>query len=63
MMNDPQLVDALKSALPVYEIPDDDLVGEVLIPALAAADNVDIAVGFFTSQCLAQTDSSDRRLP
>ena len=54
MMNDLQLVDALEGALPVYEIPDDDLVGEVLIPALAAADSVDIAVGFFSSQCLAQ---------
>ena len=54
MMNDLQLVDALETALPVYEVPDDDLVGEVLIPALAAADSVDIAVGFFTSQCLAQ---------
>ena len=54
MMNDLQLVEALEAARPVYEIPDDDLVGEVLIPALAAADTVDIAVGFFTSQCLAQ---------
>lgn len=54
MMNDLQLVDALESVQPVYEIPDDDLVGEVLIPALAAADAVDIAVGFFSSQCLAQ---------
>lgn len=53
-MNDLQLIDALDGVLPVYEIPDDDLVGEILIPALAAADSVDIAVGFFTSQCLAQ---------
>ena len=54
MLNDLQLIDALETARPIYEIPDDDLVGEVLIPALAAADSVDIAVGFFTSQCLAQ---------
>jgi len=48
------LREALDSVESVYEIPDDDLVGEVLIPALVAADAVDIAVGFFTSQCLAQ---------
>jgi superfamily II DNA or RNA helicase/HKD family nuclease len=65
--NDVRLFDALEVARPVYEIPDDDLVGEVLIPALAAADSVDIAVGFFTSQCLAQiapglADLIDRRV-
>lgn len=53
-MADLDLMDALKAARPIYEIPDDDLLGEVLLPALAAADAVDIAVGFFTSQCLAQ---------
>lgn len=45
---------ALASALPSYEIPDDDLVGEVLIPALKHADAVWIAAGFFSSRCLAQ---------
>ena len=39
---------------PVYEIPDDDLVGEVLIPAMRSSDEVRIAVGFFSSRCLAQ---------
>jgi superfamily II DNA or RNA helicase len=42
------------SVLPAYEIPDDDLVGEVLIPALRRADDVRLAAGFFTSRCLAQ---------
>jgi superfamily II DNA or RNA helicase/HKD family nuclease len=39
---------------PVYEIPEHDLIGEVLIPALQASTRVDIAVGFFSSHCLAQ---------
>ena len=39
---------------PVYQIPDDDLVGEILIPAMRASDEVRIAVGFFSSRCLAQ---------
>ena len=39
---------------PVYEIPNDDLVGEVLIPAMRSSDEVRIAVGFFSSRCLAQ---------
>jgi superfamily II DNA or RNA helicase/HKD family nuclease len=53
-VTDLPIVEALKLVRPIYEIPDDDLVGDVLIPALAVADAVDIAVGFFTSQCLAQ---------
>lgn len=60
----------LEDALPVYEIPDDDLVGEVLIPAMAHADEVRIGAGFFSSQCLAQIapglaaylDGGDRHL-
>ena len=39
---------------PAYEIPDDDLVGEVLVPAMRASDLVRIAAGFFSSRCLAQ---------
>ncbi len=39
---------------PAYEIPDDDLVGEVLVPAMRSCDEVRIGVGFFTSRCLAQ---------
>ena len=42
------------SVLPAYEIPDDDLVGEVLVPALSVADDARISAGFFTSRCLAQ---------
>lgn len=45
---------AVACALPIYEIPEDDLVGEVMIPAMAAASEARIAAGFFTSQCLAQ---------
>jgi superfamily II DNA or RNA helicase len=49
-----QLATVLRSALPVYEIPEDDLVGEVLVPAIRVSDEVRIAAGFFSSQCLAQ---------
>lgn len=42
------------SVRPAYEIPQDDLVGEILIPALRTADEVRVAAGFFTSRCLAQ---------
>ncbi len=45
---------ALGDVLPDYEIPDDDLVGEVLIPAMRHADDVRIGSGFFSSHCLAQ---------
>ncbi len=39
---------------PAYEIPHDDLVGEVLIPAMRCAQTILIGVGFFSSRCLAQ---------
>ena len=39
---------------PVYEIPDDDLVGEILVPAMRSCDDLRIGVGFFSSRCLAQ---------
>lgn len=39
---------------PLYQIPDDDLVGDVLVPAMAAADEVRIGAGFFSSHCFAQ---------
>ncbi len=45
------MLDGLRSA---YAIPDDDLVGEVLIPAMRASEEVRVAVGFFSSRCLAQ---------
>ncbi|MGV9889781.1 DEAD/DEAH box helicase family protein [Streptomyces sp. NPDC003395] len=48
------LAAALRGALPIYEIPEDDLIGEVLIPAIKISDDVRIAAGFFSSQCLAQ---------
>ncbi|MCX0246567.1 DEAD/DEAH box helicase family protein [Streptomyces drozdowiczii] len=38
----------------LYDIPEDDLIGEVLIPAMAVADHVRVGAGFFSSQCLAQ---------
>jgi superfamily II DNA or RNA helicase len=46
--------DALSKVAEMYEIPDDDLVGEVLIPAMKCADEVRIGAGFFSSHCLAQ---------
>ena len=39
---------------PAYEIPDDDLVGEVLVPAMRMCDELRIGAGFFSSRCLAQ---------
>ena len=39
---------------PVYEIPDDDLVGDILVPAMRSCDDLRIGVGFFSSACLAQ---------
>ena len=45
---------ALAQVEAVYEIPDDDLVGEVLIPGMANADEVRIASGYFSSRSLAQ---------
>ena len=42
------------SVRPAYEIPDDDLVGEILNPALRSADDARVSAGFFTSRCLAQ---------
>ena len=39
---------------PAYEIPNDDLVGEVLIPAMRTSDEVRVGAGFFSSRCLAQ---------
>lgn len=39
---------------PAYEIPTDDLVGEVIVPAMRLCDEVRIEAGFFSSRCLAQ---------
>jgi superfamily II DNA or RNA helicase len=48
------LIEAVSKAEPLYQIPEDDLVGEVLIPAMAVADEARIGAGFFSSRCLAQ---------
>ena len=39
---------------PAFEIPDDDLVGEVLVPAMRLCDELRIGAGFFSSRCLSQ---------
>ena len=39
---------------PAYQIPEQDLVGEVLIPAMRSCDQLRIEAGFFSSRCLAQ---------
>lgn len=44
----------LANVRPLYEIPDDDLVGEVLVPAMESASQVRIGSGFFSSTSLAQ---------
>ena len=46
--------DALNQVSPLYQIPNQDLVGEVLVPAMCLSDEVRIEAGFFSSRCLAQ---------
>lgn len=48
------LANALEEVAPSYEVPDDDLVGEVLVPGMRASTDVRVGAGFFTSGCLAQ---------
>ncbi len=48
------LMTTLAEIYPIYEIPDDDLIGEVLVPAMLHADEVRIGTGYFSSHCLAQ---------
>ena len=48
------LAENLSGAAEVYEVPDDDLVGEVLIPAMSSAASVRVGAGFFGSMCLGQ---------
>ncbi len=48
------LAQVLADARPVYEIPEQDLVGEVLNPVMGVTSSVDIGVGFFSSHCLSQ---------
>jgi superfamily II DNA or RNA helicase len=44
----------LAGAQPLYEIPGDDLVGQVLQPAMAVSSTARVGAGFFSSHCLAQ---------
>ena len=46
--------DALGHVEPLYQIPNQDLVGEVLVPAIRLSEEVRIEAGFFSSRCLAQ---------
>jgi superfamily II DNA or RNA helicase len=48
------LRDRLEAASALYEIPNDDLVGEVIIPSMSVAREVMVGAGFFSSMCLAQ---------
>ena len=48
------LVRAFAEVRPGYEIPEQDLVGEVLNPAMKVTETLDIGVGFFSSHCLSQ---------
>ena len=48
------LAETLAHVDAVYEIPDDDLIGDVLVPAMASADEARIGSGYFSSHCLAQ---------
>ncbi|MCC7075061.1 MAG: DEAD/DEAH box helicase family protein [Deltaproteobacteria bacterium] len=45
---------SLAGVHPVYEVPDDDLVRDVLIPAMTNADEVRVGMGYFSSHSLAQ---------
>ena len=46
--------EALNHVAPLYQIPNQDLVGEVIVPAMRHSDEVMIEAGFFSSRCLAQ---------
>jgi superfamily II DNA or RNA helicase len=49
-----ELDKAVGHTSPIYFIPEDDLVGEVLIPAIGVCEELWIGSGFFSSRCLAQ---------
>ena len=49
-----QLEAVLANVQPLYEIPGNDLVGEVLQPAMAVSSTARVGAGFFSSHCLAQ---------
>ena len=46
--------EALSKVKPLYILPRDDVVGDVICPAMAAAQRVDIMMGFFSSQSFAE---------
>jgi len=49
-----KLENAMSTSRACYEIPFDDLVGEVLIPACESADEILVASAYFTSESFAQ---------
>lgn len=49
-----QFAGQLDDVAPLYDLPDDDIVGEVFVPALGLADSVAIATGYFSSEALAK---------
>ncbi len=48
------LLSALSDVEPVYEIPHDDLISEVIVPAMSNSEEVWVGSGYFSSRCLAQ---------
>ena len=52
-MNSP-FASGLEDIEPIYELPDDNIVEEVFVPALSLADDVAIASGYFSSDALAK---------
>ena len=54
MLDTNSLSEALADVLPVYDVQADDLVGQVLVPGMSAAEEVRIGSGFFSSESLAQ---------
>ena len=54
-MTDPlRLQTALGTAAPIYILPADDAIEEVVVPAFRIADSVDCMMGFFSSASLSQ---------
>ena len=50
----PDLSAALQAGQPLYVLPKDDVIAEVLIPALNVASSLDVMMGYFTSSSLAE---------
>ncbi len=49
-----EMAEALKDTLSLYDIPEDDLIGDVLMPAMHHAEGVWIGTGFFSSKSFLQ---------